>query len=301
MEPFLRALLAFIVPFFAVVSMAGAGIGRSVREITRPLRRPVFLVSALIANFVLSPLLAYAIAKLLDLEAPYAIGLFLLSTAAGAPFLVALARNARTDVTLSTGLLVALVVVTILYMPIVLPAALPWAEVGVLQIAPTLLLTMLLPLAVGMVLHAVAPRLSAKLKPVLGRASQIALALLILATLLLNLPAILDMVGSGALAAGVLYTLGAFLIGYTFGWSNPKRRAVLGLATGQRSVAAATIIAAQVFDQPGPLVMVVVTSLVAFMVLFPAAYFLRRSRERRTARHVPLEQPQTEGARWRRA
>jgi bile acid:Na+ symporter, BASS family len=301
MEEFLQALLGFIVPFFAVVSMAGAGLGRSIREVTRPLRSPAFLAAALIANFVLVPVLAYGIARLLNLEAPYAIGLFLLATVAGAPFLVALVRAAKTDLTLATGLLVTLMIGTIIYMPLVLPAVLPWAEVRVMQIAPSLLLTMFLPLVVGLVVHAVTPRLSAKLGPLFGRASQLSLIILVAATFLLHLPSVIGMVGSGALAAAFLFTLGAFLIGYTLGGRKPSHRAVLGLATGQRSVAAATIVATQVFEQSGPLVMVVVSSLVAFVVLFPAAYFLRRSGERRTARQVGFESPGTEGGRWRRA
>jgi len=301
MESFLQALLGFIVPFFAVVSMAGAGLGRSVREITRPFRRPAFLFAALLANFVLAPLLAYGIVRLLNLEEPYAIGLFLISTAAGAPFLVALARSAKTDVTLAAGLLIPLMVGTILFMPIVIPAELEGAAVGPLQIALPLVVTMLVPLVVGLVVHAVAPQLSPKLKPLLGKASQISLIVLVAATFLLHLSSIIDMVGSGALAAAFLFSAGAFLIGYTLGGKKPTRRAVLGLATGQRAIAGATIVATEVFGRPEPLVMVVVSSLIAFTVLFPAAYLLRRSTERRAARQVRFEAPRTEGGRWRRA
>ncbi len=301
MEAFLQTLLAFIVPFFAVTSMAGAGLGLTVREATRPFRRPTLLLSALIANFVLTPILGYAIARLLNLNAPHAIGLFLLSTAAGAPFLVALVRAAKTDLTLGTGLLVVLVLGTIVYMPLALPTELPWAEVGVMQIAPPLLLTMLLPLAVGLLVHALAPRRAAKLKPLFGKTSQISLILLVAATFLLHMPSFIGLVGSGAIAAAFLFILGAFLIGYTLGGRNPTHRAVLGLGTGQRSVAAATIVATQAFDQPGPLVMVVMSSLVGFAVLFPAAFLLRRSGERRTARQLRFGSTGIEGGRWRRA
>ncbi len=301
MEAFLQTLLGFIVPLYAVVSMAGAGLGRSPREVTRPLRRPAFLLAALVANFLIMPVAAYGISRLLKLEAPHAIGLFLLSTAAGAPFLVALVRAARTDLALATGTLVSLMVVTTLYMPVVLPAVLPWAEVGVMDIARPLLLTMFLPLVVGLIVHAFAPRLSERLQPLFAKGSLIALGLLVSATLLLNLPAILELVGSGALPAAFLFTLTAFLVGYTLGGRNPTHRAVLGLATGQRSVAAAIVVASQAFEEAGPLVMVVVTSLVAFSVLFPAAYLLRRGSQRREADQVDSAAPGTQAGRWRRA
>jgi bile acid:Na+ symporter, BASS family len=297
MEAFLQTALAFIVPLYAVVSMFGAGLGRSLREVTRPLRRPAFLAAALFANFIVAPAIAYGIARLLRLDRPYAIGLFLLSTAAGAPFLVALVRSARSDLSLATGTLVALMVATMIYMPLVLPAVLPWAEIGALAIAKPLLLTMLLPLVLGLVLHARAPRVSERIQPWFVKGSMAALVLLMSVTLVQNLPAIGDMIGSGALASAFLFTFAAFLTGYTLGGRNATHRSVLGLATGQRAVAAAIVTASQAFDGPGPLVMVVVSSLVAFLVLFPAAYLLRRGGAKRAAR-VRFTSPGAKSGGW---
>ena len=49
----------------------------------------------LVINFIIVPLLAYIITLLLPLDQPLRIGLILLSTAAGAPFLPKLAQAAR--------------------------------------------------------------------------------------------------------------------------------------------------------------------------------------------------------------
>lgn len=276
MRTFLQTFLAFIVPFFAVVSMVSAGLGRSVRDVIGPFRRPASLLAALSANFVLVPLLAYGIARVLRLNEPHAIGLFLLSTAGGAAFLIALVRAAHADLTLATGLLVLLLLVTIAYMPLVIPMVLPWAEVRAMDIAGPLLLTMFLPLALGIAVHAAAPHLTPMLKRWLGRAAHFSLVALFLATFALHFPSIRDMVGTGALGAAFLLTLGAVLIGYTVAGRKPEKRAVLALGTGQRNVAAAMIVAKGAFEDPGPLVMVVVSSLVAFTVLFPTAYLLGR-------------------------
>ncbi len=296
METFLRALLGFIVPFFAIVSMAGAGLGETVRDISDTLRRPVPVLAALLGNFVLVPLLGFGIVRWLRLEPAHAIGLFLMSAGAGAAFLVALARSAKADLTLATGLLVLLLITSIIYMPIVIPAVLPWANVGVVAIARPLLLTLFLPLAAGLLVRAVAPRLAARLIPLLARIAQLSLILLIAATFALNLPSIIGMLGSGALAAAFLLTLGAFVIGYTLGGKDPARRAVLGLGTAQRNVAAAMVVASRAFEDPGPLVMVVVSSMVAFTVLFPAAYLLKRGGDRRTREALTLEEGPLGGA-----
>jgi BASS family bile acid:Na+ symporter len=236
----------------------------------------------LAANFIFVPLLGYAIARVLDLDEAHAIGLFLMATAAGAAFFVALVRIARLDLSVATGLLVALLVVTIVYMPLVIPLVLPWADVRLVDISAPLLLTMLLPLFLGLTVHGVAPRLAATLLPFFRRAAQVSFIVLIVATFVLHLPSILEMVGSGALAAAFLLTLGAFAVGYSLGGNDADQRALLGLGTGQRNVAAAMVVATQAFEAPGPLVMVVVSSLVAFTVLLPAAFLFRRRSRRGT-------------------
>lgn len=116
----------------------------------------------------------------------------------------------------------------------------------------------------------------------MAKLSTLALVVLMLATVLANLRGIVDVGWRGALAA-VIVVLGAFVIGYALG-SSRHRREVLGLGTAQRNISAATIVAAQSFDEPEALVMVVVTSLIGLAVLFPIAHVLRRREPQRLAR-----------------
>ena len=88
------------------------------------------------------------------------------------------------------------------------------------------------------------------------------------------------MFGTGAILAALLFIAGAFVIGYLLGMTGRGTREELGLATAQRNVAAATVIATQSFGDPDTLVMVVITSLVTMMVLFPLAGALRRRQEK---------------------
>jgi hypothetical protein len=59
---------------------------------------------SLVANFVLMPLAALGLAKLLRLDGPLGIGLLLLGTAAGAPFLPKLAQVAEGNLAFAVGL-----------------------------------------------------------------------------------------------------------------------------------------------------------------------------------------------------
>jgi BASS family bile acid:Na+ symporter len=91
---------------FAVTSMLSVGFSYTLREIIEPLRDVRGVLVALLANFFLVPLLAYAVTRLLTLEPAMEIGLILVSTAAGAPFLIKLTQLADGDLAFAGGLLV---------------------------------------------------------------------------------------------------------------------------------------------------------------------------------------------------
>lgn len=276
MSGFLSALLSLSVLVFAASSMLSAGLGHRLSEVVGPLRHPGDVLRVLLANFVLVPLLAFIVLRLLDPPTPLAIGLFLTATAAGAPFLVKLAVMADADLGLSTTLLLLLLPVTIVYMPIVVPFAVPEAEVSAVAIARPLVLTMLLPLALGLMVRAQREPLAVALQPLFGKLSSISLVALIAATIVANLSGILAVFRTSAILAVVIVIAGAFGIGFLLGGPSMRRREVLGLGTAQRNISAATVVATQVLDDPPVVTMVVVTSLVGFAVLFPLAALLRR-------------------------
>ena len=76
-------------------SMLAMGVGLTVSQISEPLRNARLVLLALSANFVLMPLGALALAKVLWPDNPFAVGLLVLGCAAGAPFLPKLAELAR--------------------------------------------------------------------------------------------------------------------------------------------------------------------------------------------------------------
>ena len=290
MTDFLSSLLNIATLVFAVSSMLSVGFSYTVRELIEPLRNARLVIGALVGNFVLVPLLAYAITGFLSLGEGREIGLFLVASAAGAPFLIKLTQAANGDLALAAGLLVLLVVVTIGYMPIVVPLIAPGAEISALSIAMPLVLTMLLPLVIGLFIDAKFESWADRLQPLMNKASSIALVVLLVTTVLTNWGRLLSVFGTGAILAALLFIAGAFIIGYLLGMTGRGTREEMGLATAQRNIAAATVVATQSFGDPDTLVMVVVTSLVAMIILFPLAGALRKrqgqwdaTRSRRTA------------------
>ena len=92
---------------FVVSSMLAMGAGLTVSRISEPLRNVRLVVLALLANFVLMPLGAFALAKMLWLDEPFGLGLLLLGCAAGAPFLPKLAELAKGNLAFPSDLLCA--------------------------------------------------------------------------------------------------------------------------------------------------------------------------------------------------
>ena len=140
---------------FVVSSMLAMGTGLTVAQIIEPLRNARLLVLALLANFVLMPLIAFALGKVLWLDEPFGIGLLVLGCAAGAPFLPKLAELAKGNLAFAVGAMVLLMVVTVGYLPVVLPLLLAGVSVDPWKIARSLILLMLVPLAVGLALKAI--------------------------------------------------------------------------------------------------------------------------------------------------
>jgi len=262
---------------FVVTSMLAMGLSLTVAQIVAPLRNARLVILALLANFVLVPSVAYLIGLFIPLSDGLRVGLILVSTAAGAPFLPKLAQAARGNTALSVGLMVLLMVTTVLYMPIVLPLLIQGVTVEPWEIARSLIVLMLIPLAIGLFLKARYAPTAAQLQPHMSQASTFALVLLLVTGLLTNLSAMLAIIGTGGFIASLLVLAGAFVVGYFLGGKDAQTRSVLGLGTAQRNLAAALVVATANFaDDPDVIMMVLVLGLVGLAVLMVAAGELGR-------------------------
>jgi BASS family bile acid:Na+ symporter len=110
---------------FVVSSMLAMGAGLTVGQIIGALRNVRLVMLALLANFVVMPLGALALDKVLRLDEPLAVGLLLLGAAAGAPFLPKLTELAKGNLPFAVGIMVLLTGGTVGYLPLVLPLLLP--------------------------------------------------------------------------------------------------------------------------------------------------------------------------------
>ena len=253
------AMLAFVLS-----SMLAMGLGLTVGQIIAPLSNARLVMLSVLANFLLMPLGAVALATLLRLDQPLGVGLLLLGTAAGAPFLPKLAQIAKGNLAFAVGLMVLLMVVTVGYLPLVLPLLLSGVSVNPAKIARSLFLLMLLPLAGALAVKARFADLAARTKPLLDRVSNLSLILLVLLITLANVNNVLAVFGTRGILGGLLFIALGFGLGWLLGGPGMDTRRVLALGTAQRNIAAALVVGSQSFSDPKVVVMVVVVAIVEF-------------------------------------
>lgn len=273
----LDVIVGVSVLVFVLASMLSMGFSLTVPQIISPLRDVRLVLIAMAVNFIAVPLLAYLIDLVLSLDESLFIGLILIATAAGAPFLPKLAEVAKGDVAFSVGLMVLLMVVTVVYMPIALPLLLEGVEINAWEIASSLIFLMILPLAIGLFFKWRYEGVADTLSPLLGQVSSVAIALLVVAGVIANWSAIVGLIGTRGIVAAVVLIIGGLVIGYVSGGSQSGTRSVMGLGTGQRNLSAALVVAAQNFsDDPDVLAFIIAAAIIGLVMLMLAGGELGR-------------------------
>jgi bile acid:Na+ symporter, BASS family len=261
---------------FVVSSTLSVGLGLTVPQIVAPLRNGRLVVLSLLANFVLTPITAIGLSKLFGLDQPLAIGLLLVGVAGGAPFLIKLADIAKANMAFAVGLMVVLMVLTVGYMPVVLPMLLEGVAVSPAAIAKSLILLMLIPLAAGLALRVWQAPAAARVRSVVAPISSVSMIFVIVLTTAGHFGSMLTILGSFGILAAVIFVAICFGIGWILGGPGTDTRRVLSLGTAQRNTAAALVVAGQNFSDAKVVVMITVVMIVSFAVLMPLARALAK-------------------------
>ena len=266
----LNTLYNLMTLVFVLGTICSMGLSLTMKQITGPLRNARFVIIALLANFVVPPILAIILIRIFSLDEPLAAGLLLVSLAAGAPALPKTAIFAKQDTAAATGLMVLLVIVTIIVMPILLPLFLTGVSVTFWDIASGLVYLILIPLAVSLFVRARYPEAAASVQPMFAQASNLSLMILLVLMIVLNFSDVVSLLGSGGILASLILIILTTLGGYLLGRVGKAGGWLQGLGAGQRNIAAAMVVATMNFGND-EIVMVVVFSLITMVVIIPLA------------------------------
>jgi BASS family bile acid:Na+ symporter len=241
-----------ILTISALAGLLGAvGLRLTLGEVTASLRKCRF-IPILLVNFVVVPALAVAAARVFGIGRETAIAMILLAAAPFAPVVPVFARMARADLALAAGLTSVFPVLSAFLTPIVCDLALKAvAEAGAVRfnmfgVLLTLVATITVPLAMGMMIHHWRPALGQRLLRPVEVVSEAVGALSLAFVTITEFGAILQTGWQSLLAMGLVAEVSLGL-GYWLGGGSAGSRQVVALGTSNRNIALALLVAVQGF------------------------------------------------------
>jgi len=124
--------------------------GQTVRQIFEPLRNMRMTISAVVARYIILPLIAALISRLFGLDPSLRYGLVLIAMTAGAEIGPVLTSTSNANVKLSGGILVMSIGITIIYLPLLLGVFLPDVHIPMGHLLLKLFLTIVALLLLGL-------------------------------------------------------------------------------------------------------------------------------------------------------
>ncbi|MBL8795227.1 MAG: bile acid:sodium symporter [Planctomycetia bacterium] len=275
-----------------VVLMLSIGLTVQPAQVLVAARQVRLVLLGVLANFVLTPLITVGLLVAFDAVPLVAAGFLILAVCPGAPVGPTFTGIARGDVAAATGLMVILAGLSAILTPLLLTVLLGWLAPGsdlridFVAITATLLVTQLLPLAVGLTLHHAAPHWSARA----ARPFRLTANLLLLVVVALILASQYPTLGAIRPRGwfGMLLLLAASLgIGWLCGGPGPATRRALAVTTGVRNAAVGLVIAGDNFAGTPAVTAVVAYALVSIFGTLGCAFWLGRSTPENLSATVP--------------
>jgi BASS family bile acid:Na+ symporter len=273
----LEGLLKLSLVIFMAGNLLDMGLRLQMKEALHDLRDVRFVVLSVVWGFVALPAVAYAITEIIPMAHPFAMGLILLGMTPCAPFLPPMVDRARGDMGYTATFMLLASVITVIYMPFAVPLLVKGLSANAWTIAKPLLLFLLVPLAIGLALQHRSAVLASRLHPFVKKATGIDTLVMLILCVVVYGKEFLELVGSHAIGAQLLFfgvaTVGPYLVG--FGLPRAQKIVLsLGMATRNLGAAFAPLFAIPNIDQRA-IVMVAMGVLMQATFSFGAATVYR--------------------------
>jgi len=272
LDPFLIAIGTLGVLVFIITSMLGMGLSLTIPEIMVPLRNTRLVLLSLITNFIIVPILTLLIVGVVPLSEGLQIGLILAGFAAGAPFLPKLVQVAKGDMAFTAGLMVLLMVITVAYLPVVLPLVLTGVQVSPWDVAKSLIFLMLIPFAIALFIRARYKETAIGLIHTTSMATNLSLVVVFIGYFVAYFSEIIGVIGTGGIVSAIMLIVLATIVGFLGGGKSMDTKKVLALGTGTRNFGAAFAVATTNFQSnPEVTIEILVMTLTGLVILMPIA------------------------------
>ncbi|MFC3079968.1 hypothetical protein ACFODL_17845 [Phenylobacterium terrae] len=244
-------LLQSLIPVIIAASLAGfvarVGLESTLDDVLYLVRRPPMLLKAVVAVNMVVPLAAVALIALFPLPAVAKAGILLMAVSPVPPLVPGKEMKLGGAKNYAYSLYVTLILLAVVLVPATVAALSAFYGVHV-ALSPAVLgrnvlLTVLVPLVLGMLVRHGAPVLAERLAPWFARISSLLLLVALVPILIKLWPAMLDLVGDGVVLAMALVSLVALAGGHILGGPDPHHRSALAVTAATRHPGIALMIA----------------------------------------------------------
>ncbi len=213
--PLFTWFIPYIIPGLAII-MLGMGITLSFEDFKAALKLPKAALAGVIAQFIIMPLLGWALARGLDLPTPFAVGLILTACCPGGTASNVVTFIAKANVALSVVMTSVSTLVAVALTPLLTKAlAGHYVEVDAAQMFLNMIKIVVLPVGIGIALHHFFPNRIQKITTIAPLVAVIAITLICAAIIGANADAALHSGGKLLLGVFLLHSF-AFAFGYGF-------------------------------------------------------------------------------------
>jgi BASS family bile acid:Na+ symporter len=289
-------ILALQVSIFLLVF--SLGLRTTWRDATSLFKRPAKLVRAAFAMLVVAPVVAALLAGLFHLHPAVKLALIFLAVSPMPPLIPQKQLKLGATAAYVNGMLTAISLLSIVFVPIAIEILGKIfgqdVHIGPLAVANVVGRTILLPLGLGILVHARAPAFAQRTSTPLGRIANVLLLLTAVPLLIFAIRPVMSLVGHGEVLAMIALAVVAVAVGHWLGGPDLRERSTLAMDTASRHPGMALAIAAANFPEDRRLVAaaIVLYLLVSTVVLLPYDAWCRR----RLARSLEPTGPQQKAA-----
>jgi bile acid:Na+ symporter, BASS family len=259
-----------------IAMMLSMGLKVRVEEVVASLRKRRLVATGILANYVLVPAVTIALLYLFNTDVMVSVGFLILAVCPGAPVGPPFTATAKGDTTFATGQTVMLAGLSALLSPVLLSVLLPrllpanQLQIDYAAIVGTLLVSQMLPLAIGLAIHHFAPKLAGGLAKPLGLVANVLLVAAVVLMLINEYESLATIRARGWV--GMLLLLAASLsIGWFSGGPGRATRKALAVITASRNAAVALVIASNNFAATPAVTTVIAFALVSILATLGAA------------------------------
>ncbi len=277
-------LSTVVLPLALGIIMLGLGLSLTIADFTRVVKYPKAVFVGLLCQMVILPLAAFVVAGAFSLSPVLAVGLMLLAASPGGPTANLFSHLANGDVALNITLTAVNSVLTLFSLPFIVGLSMSHflGESQVIAMPFNKIISVfaivLIPVAVGMIIHKYLPSVSEKLRKPVKTASAILLLLVIVAAIVKDkevLAAYFTQIGLAALTFNLLSLLGGYFIPKLF--NIEKRQAIaIGMEIGIHNGTLAIFIALAVLSNSVMAVPAAIYSIIMFFTAGAFGYLVNR-------------------------